>query len=145
MSPSCITNRLSGVTATTLPRPPIPAGLAVEEFDARDWRKDELIAFARTLGIPSWGKKPALASRVRKQLFAMQQRVGQIEARDSAAAITAPEDTAARDAESPVPAHSVVSAPARPQFFREVPGQTRAQALAAWYASRKAQAGGSRQ
>lgn len=126
------------MTATTLPRPPLSAGLAVEEFDARDWRKDELITLARTLGIPSWGKKPALMARVRRQLVAQQERAAQV--------ITVPTDIVAvavvhsspsEEVVAQESAVSVASAVTRPQFFREVPGQTRAQALAAWYASRK--------
>ena len=131
------------MTATPLPRPPRAAGLAVEEFDARDWRKDELIAFARTIGIPSWGKKPALGARVRRQLVAQQARIEQEDTPPAdIAALDVADSSSSGDAgiqDAPRPSPSAVT---RPQFFREVSGQTRAQALAAWYASRQAQGSG---
>ena len=141
MSPGPPSDRHNDVTATTLPQLPSPAALAIEEFDARNWRKDELVALARTLGIPSWGKKPALLARVRKRLTALRARDERADTVSPAAAPLAADATAQRD-EPLTAAQSAPSALARPQFFREVPGQTRSQALAAWYASRKAQAGG---
>jgi hypothetical protein len=130
------------MTATTLSRPPLSARLAVEEFDARDWRKDELRAFARTLGIPSWGKKLTLVSRVRMRLIADATRTADATVRESAPHSPVP-DTNTLEAEPTADAsQSAPVAAARPQFFREVPGLTRSQALAAWYANRKAAANG---
>ncbi len=155
------------MTVTTLSPPPLPAGLAVEEFDTRDWRKDELIAFARTLSIPIWGKKPALAARVRRKLLAKHARAAEADAtapqattviaHDSAPeATTVVADASAPEATTVTPdaiTHTEVAAVAqstsepteisRPQFFRDVPGLTRSQALSAWYASRKASGGAS--
>ena len=143
MSPSARVDRQDGVTVTPLSRPPLPAGLAVEEFDARDWRKDELIAFARTLGVPVWGKKPALAARVRRKLLARNARTADADAATPevtpvVAQVIAPSAVVTAAATPAAP-----SAPVRPQFFRDVPGLTRSQALAAWYASRKASGGAS--
>ena len=57
MSPLSGVNRHNGATATTLSRSPLSAGLAVEEFDARDWRKDELRTLARTAPHPQLGQE----------------------------------------------------------------------------------------
>ena len=130
------------MTATTLSRRPLPAGLPIEEFDARNWRKDELIACARTLGIPSWGKKPALAARVRRRLVAQQGRRTTPGVTDAVPAATTGSTPAALASPTPVDAPLSLRALARPQFFREVPGLTRSQALAQWYARRKTQGSG---
>ncbi len=125
---------------------PVPGpGLSVAEFDAWDWRKDELIAFAKTLSVPTRGTKEARAKRIRTQLGRAYP--------PTATVVTEPDVTltAANGVATPAALKVVPSGatriPQRPstpsqralpaaEFFRAEPGASRAQALAVWFAKR---------
>jgi hypothetical protein len=142
MSPVGRESRLTHVPVSTDVRPQLVEGLSAGEFDAWDWPKTELTKFARHLGIPSTGTKAALAARIRKRL-----PVGQdVAVLDLAAEIMRmPEPTVeVVTSASPAMASRPPSAPpassTAPGFFRgATDGQTRAQALAAWFAQRRQQ------
>ena len=128
------------MSPTTLSRPPLFAGLPVREFDAWEWRKNELTAFARVLGIPSTGTKAAIAMRVRKRLAVLEGTSTETP-EDAAPAVAAtstipPPQTPTVEVRTP-------AAPLEPsrEFFAATPGVSRAQALADWYARRKSAAG----
>ncbi len=127
------------MSSTTLSRPPLFAGLPVREFDAWEWRKNELTAFARVLGIPSTGTKAAITMRVRRRLAVLE-----------ATSTETPADAAPAAAASTIPPPQTLTvevrtpaAPVEPsrEFFAATPGVSRAQALADWYARRKSAAG----
>jgi hypothetical protein len=108
------------------------AGLPASEFDAWEWRKAELMAFARALGIPTTGAKAALAPRIRKRLHANTQcaAAAQRDVRDSPAVTPLP-------LQPTVEVHtSSSSRDAGRAFFQAAPGMSRAQSLAQWYATR---------
>jgi hypothetical protein len=143
MSPDRRANRLKDVPVSTDVRPQLVEGLSAGEFDAWDWPKTELTKFARLLGIPSTGTKAVLAARIRKRLPATPGDTGL----DLGAEIMRmPEPTV--EVVTPAP-RSVAQQPAAvpaeaatPAFFRGASaGQTRAQALAAWFAQRRHQSG----
>ena len=123
------------MSSTTLSRPPLFAGLPVREFDIWEWRKNELTAFARVLGIPSTGTKAAIAMRVRKRLSVLDGTSTETpsDAAPAAAASTIPPPQA------PTVEVRTPAAPVEPsrEFFAAPPGVSRAQALADWYARRK--------
>jgi hypothetical protein len=115
--------------------PPARA-ISIAEFDAGTWRKDELIALARTLSIPTKGTKADIADRIRVTLIrrsistAVEVHTGTPTAATSGsgAGSTA---TPTVDARPPVRNAST-------DFFRETPGESRAKGLAAWFARRTA-------
>ncbi len=142
---------------TLLSRPELILSLPVTEFETGTWRKDELIAFAKVLGVPMKGTKAAVTARIRTQLLRRNPPTESV-ANDAAetrrrTSTCTPVETIAVEAPSPatpaalplvVTSPAPASAPlptASPMpadFFRAEPGQSRAQALAAWFASRKA-------
>lgn len=118
---------------TAEPTPPA-ADISVGEFDAGTWRKDELIALARTLGIPTKGTKADLADRIRTTLMwrsitpSIEVRTG-VSAAGASLADGASATAHQRDDQSRVQT-------AVPDFFRETAGESRAEGLAAWFARR---------
>lgn len=136
--------------AITATRPQLVVGMSASEFDAGEWRKDELTAFASVLGIPSRGTKAALSARIRSQLGRVHPPTATVhtpaahavddETIPTPATLKVVEvEPAARRAPEvrPAPQQPVAAVPAPTTgFFRAEPGQSRAQALAAWFASR---------
>ncbi len=115
---------------------PPPAELSLGEFDARPWRKDELIALARTLDIPTKGTKADIADRIRITLIrrsiapAVEVHTG---APSGGSTCTHGGPTAVHRPET----QSAVRTAAA-DFYRARPGESRAQGLAAWFARRSA-------
>ncbi len=111
---------------TLLSRPELILSLPVSEFDAGTWRKDELIAFAKVLGVPMKGTKAAVTARIRTQLLRRNPPTESVATGAVASSAAPPSLTSSVTPQQPT------------DFFRAEPGQSRAQALAAWFASRKA-------
>jgi SAP domain-containing new25 len=142
MSPA---DRPVGMPASPETKTPLAVGISVPAFDAGSWRKEDLIAFARELGIPTSGTKDALTKRIRGQLGRVHpptetvvtpSHVAEAESDTviTPAVLKAIEEPATRIApREPAPA----SATPPTNFFRAAPGQSRSQALAAWFASRQ--------
>ncbi|MBC7840883.1 MAG: hypothetical protein H7099_01135 [Gemmatimonadaceae bacterium] len=129
------------VSSPTLSRPPLFAGLPVAEFDVWEWRKAELAAFARSLGIPATGNKVALATRIRRQLAAHEVTAKTDVAHVPAAVIVSADIPAVASPTVEVRTPPVDAEPVR-AFFSAAPGVSRSRALAEWYARRKAAARG---
>ena len=143
-------DRLTDMPDAQCSRPAPGPGLSVAEFDAWDWRKDELIAFAKTLSVPTRGTKEALAKRIRTQL-------GRVYPPTETVVTEADVATSAADGvATPATLKAVIGAttriPPRPSpqsrrappatgFFKAEPGESRAAALAAWFAKRNSRAG----
>lgn len=125
------------VSSPTLSRPPLFAGLPVSEFDAWEWRKAELAAFARSLGIPATGNKAALAARIRRQLAAHEVTAHAAVAHVPTPVIVSADIPAVASPTVEVRTPAATAEPVR-AFFSAAPGVARPQALAAWYAKRKA-------
>jgi SAP domain-containing new25 len=129
------------MTDALLSRPLLGVGLAVADFDAWEWRKDELIACAKALGVPSRGTKDALSKRIRSQLgrvYPPTQTVITADGVVTPPALKVVEHDSTRLAAKTAPSRTT---PPAVGFFKAEPGQSRAQALAAWYAQRNARAG----
>ncbi len=117
-------------------RPPLEHGLAVADFEAWAWRKDELITFAKALGVPSRGTKEALAKRIRSQLgrvYPPTQTVITADGVLTPPALRIVERNTAHIDTNTAPPHAP---PQAAGYFTAVPGESRAQALAAWFAQR---------
>lgn len=125
------------MSSTTLSRPPLFAGLPVAEFEAWEWRKAELTAFARSLGIPATGTKAAVAARIRTQLAAHEVTANAAVAYVAPPVIVSADIPAVASPTVEVCTPAPAAAPA-PTFFSVAPGVSRSQALAEWYAKRKA-------
>src|SRR5260370_16220897 len=52
-------------------KPTLRPGIRVTEYRAYYWMKDELIRFARQLGLPTHGYKPELSTRIDRRLRGM--------------------------------------------------------------------------
>ena len=130
-------NRRKNVSPTTLSRPPLFAGLPASEFDAWEWRKAELSAFARSLGIPATGPKAAMRARIRSRLAAREVTDARTQ-RDASAVLNSRIETPPTAAPTIEVRTSLPPAELVPKFFQAAPGVPRAQALAEWYAKRKA-------
>jgi SAP domain-containing new25 len=131
-----------------LSRPSFGPGLAVAEFDAWDWRKDELIAFAKTLGVPTRGTKEALAKRIRTQLGRVYPPTATV-VTESEVAMNATDGVATPatlkvvigdTTRIPPTVSRPKSAPRATGFFKAEPGESRADALAAWFSKRNSRA-----
>jgi hypothetical protein len=112
--------------ATAAPQPELAVNLTVSEFDDRRWRKDELLALARSLSIPTKGTKTELVARIRITLM----RRSMTATPEVHVGATA---SPARSIQESTPG---LLLPAR-DFFRAAPGESRSKALAAWFASRR--------
>lgn len=113
--------------ATAASQPQQAAVPSVSEFDAGRWRKDELLAFAKSLQIPTKGNKAELVARIRLTLVRRSMSpTPEVHIGTSAAASVPPAASAQR-----------TSAAAR-DFFRADSSGPRATALAAWFAGRTA-------
>ncbi len=127
------------MSSTTRSRPPLFAGLPVAEFDAWEWHKAELTAFARSLGIPATGAKAAVAARIRTQLAAHEVTANAAVTHVAPHVIVSADIPAVASPTVEVRTPAPVAAPV-PTFFSAAPGVSRSQALAEWYARRKADA-----
>jgi hypothetical protein len=134
-----------------LPRPTLGRGLPVADFDAWEWRKDELITFARALGVPTRGTKEALSRRIRSQLGRVYPPTETVITADGvvtppALKVVAPVSASMPRPAAPAPDTANVEAE-RPVstspsgIFSPAPGESRAVALAAWFARRNSRAG----
>jgi hypothetical protein len=141
--------------ATTATRPQLVVGIPASEFDAGDWRKDELTAFATLLGIPSRGTKAALSARIRSQLGRVHPPTttvhtppGDDDTIPTPATLkvveSAPTLRRGEPGSTALPSPAAVAHTQPTGFFKAAPGQSRAQALAAWFASRNAGGSGQR-
>jgi len=74
-------------------KPVLHAGLTPQEFQSYYWMKDQLVAFARSLGLATHGYKPELSARIERKLCGLQdlagpRRVSTARARDSDSPLT---------------------------------------------------------
>ena len=114
--------------ATAASQSALAVDATVSEFDARRWRKEELLALARSLSIPTKGSKAELAARIRITLV-RRSMIPTPEVHVGATAGTAHSDEKLMP-ETPPPVRD---------FFKAAPGDSRAKALAAWFAARSTQ------
>lgn len=59
---------MTRVTRAASQRPALAPGMSVADFRSYYWRKDELVRFARRLGLSTRGHKPALGMRIERRL-----------------------------------------------------------------------------
>jgi SAP domain-containing new25/Domain of unknown function (DUF6434) len=52
-------------------KPKLQPGMSVTEYRAYYWMKDDLVRFARQLGLPTHGYKPELSARIERRLRGM--------------------------------------------------------------------------
>ena len=55
-------------------RPELERGISLEEFSSYYWLKDDLIEFAKRLGLPTHGYKPELSERIERRLGGLPDR-----------------------------------------------------------------------
>ncbi len=130
------------MSTISAPTRQLEIGITASAFDAGDWRRDALVAFATKLGLPTRGPKAALSTHIRSQLGRVHPptdsvatsgpvSVDSLETAHAGASIETHAPVSRPSAEA-----TTASVPRAPDFFKEQPGQTRAQALSAWFASR---------
>ncbi len=124
---------------------PNAAEMPVGEFDARTWRKDELIAFAKALSIPTKGTKAELGDRIRITLIRRSITTA-VEVHTGVTVGGAPMEDLPRTGTSAPPAPRADDRLSRgvadTDFFRETPHESRAKGLAEWFARRTARRNG---
>src|SRR5260221_14732464 len=65
-----------GVRRGTHSKPTLRPGMSVTEYRAYYWMKDDLIRFARQLGLPTHGYKPELSARIDRRLRGLSESAG---------------------------------------------------------------------
>jgi hypothetical protein len=56
-------------------KPTLRPGMSVAEYRAYYWMKDDLVRFARRLGLPTYGYKPELSARIEQRLQGLSENV----------------------------------------------------------------------